>query len=41
MLETDPTYYVVDDQGVIRFTHLGYHDDEPEAWEREIREILR
>jgi peroxiredoxin len=35
-----PTSFVVDKQGVVRFAHMGYHDGDEEAVEKEIKSLL-
>ncbi len=35
-----PTTFVLDRSGMIRFVHLGYHDDEEALIEREIKSLL-
>jgi cytochrome c biogenesis protein CcmG/thiol:disulfide interchange protein DsbE len=37
---TEPTTYVVDGDGVIRFIHFGYHDGEAETIASEIASLL-
>jgi peroxiredoxin len=38
--ESMPSSFVVDRKGVVRYVHIGYHDDEPEKLEKEIKELL-
>jgi cytochrome c biogenesis protein CcmG/thiol:disulfide interchange protein DsbE len=38
--ETMPSSYLVDRRGVVRFTHVGYHDGEEDDIDREIQELL-
>ena len=38
--ETMPSSFLVDKDGIVRFVHVGYHDGEEQAIEREIRELL-
>lgn len=40
-LETDPTYFIVDGQGVVRFVHRGYHDGDDLEMDSEINGLLR
>jgi hypothetical protein len=35
-----PTYYIVDQRGVLRFRHCGYHDGEAAIMEQEIVSLL-
>jgi peroxiredoxin len=35
-----PTTFIVDRKGTVRFVHLGYHDDEEELIEREVKSLL-
>lgn len=37
---TDPTTYIIDKSGVIRFIHSGYHDGEAEVIEHDIESLL-
>lgn len=38
---TDPTTYVIDRSGIIRFIHRGYHDGEAEVIASEVESLLR
>jgi peroxiredoxin len=38
--ESMPSSFVVDRKGVVRYVHIGYHDDEPQKLEKEIKELL-
>ncbi len=40
-IASDPTTYVIDRAGVIRFVHAGYHDGEAEVIASEIESLLR
>lgn len=35
-----PTSFLVDKKGVVRFAHLGYHDGEDVALEKEIKQLI-
>jgi len=37
--DTMPSTFIVDKQGVVRFVHIGYHDDEKEI-ETEVKSLL-
>jgi peroxiredoxin len=39
-VESMPSTYIVDKDGVIRFVHQGYHDGEEAEIEREVRSLL-
>jgi peroxiredoxin len=38
--ETMPSSYIIDRKGVVRFAHVGYHDGEEVALEKELKELL-
>jgi peroxiredoxin len=38
--DTMPSTFVIDRRGVVRFVHVGYHEGDEKAVEREIRELL-
>lgn len=38
--ETMPTSFIIDRQGVVRFSHVGYHDGEEVAIEKELKQLL-
>jgi peroxiredoxin len=38
--ETMPTSFIVDRKGIVRFSHVGYHDGEEASIERELKELL-
>lgn len=38
--DTDPSLYIVDRKGVIRFVHRGYHDGEDMEIEKQIESLL-
>ncbi len=38
--ETMPTSFIIDRKGVVRFSHVGYHDGEEVAIEKEIKGLL-
>ena len=38
---TMPTCFVVDQQGIVRFVHSGFHASEEQALEREIASLLK
>jgi cytochrome c biogenesis protein CcmG/thiol:disulfide interchange protein DsbE len=38
--ETMPTSFIVDRKGIVRFSHVGYHDGEEVSIERELKELL-
>lgn len=40
-LESMPSTYVIDGNGVVRFVHRGYHDGEDEELAREVRSLLK
>lgn len=35
-----PSSYIVDGKGVIRFTHVGFHPEDPATWRKEIDSLL-
>lgn len=35
-----PSSYIVDGKGVVRFTHVGFHADDPATWRKEIDSLL-
>ena len=35
-----PTSYIVDRRGVVRFIHVGFREDDPERWRKEIDQLL-
>jgi thiol-disulfide isomerase/thioredoxin len=39
-LSAMPCYFLVDREGVVRFTHLGWHDGEEQELERQIADLL-
>jgi cytochrome c biogenesis protein CcmG, thiol:disulfide interchange protein DsbE len=38
--ETMPSSFIIDKKGVVRYTHVGYHDGEEVEVEKEIKELL-
>lgn len=36
-----PTSFIVDKEGVIRYMHLGFNENDPEKWVKEIESILK
>jgi thiol-disulfide isomerase/thioredoxin len=38
--ETMPTSFLIDKKGIVRFSHVGYHDGEEVAIEKELKELL-
>jgi peroxiredoxin len=38
--QTMPSSYIIDRNGVVRYAHVGYHDGEEVAIEKEIKELL-
>ena len=38
--ETMPSSFIVDRKGIVRFTHVGYHDGEEVSIEKELKELL-
>jgi cytochrome c biogenesis protein CcmG/thiol:disulfide interchange protein DsbE len=38
--ETMPTSFLIDRKGVVRFSHVGYHDGEEVSIEKELKELL-
>jgi peroxiredoxin len=38
--ETMPSSFLIDKRGVVRFSHVGYHDGEEAVVEREIKDLL-
>jgi thiol-disulfide isomerase/thioredoxin len=39
-IPTMPTSYVIDQKGVVRYVHVGYHDEEPAELEQEVTKLL-
>ena len=39
--QSDPTYYVIDRKGVIRFVNFGWHDGEQVEIARQVESLLR
>ncbi len=39
--ETMPSSFIIDRKGIVRFTHVGYHDGEEVEVEKEIQELLK
>jgi hypothetical protein len=35
-----PSSFIVDQKGILRFAHVGYHDGDAAQVEREIKELL-
>jgi hypothetical protein len=35
-----PTSFLIDKKGIVRFSHVGYHDGEEVAIEKELKELL-
>ncbi len=40
-IETMPSSFILDQQGIIRFTHAGFHPHDPETWHQEIDSLLK
>jgi thiol-disulfide isomerase/thioredoxin len=40
-IETMPSSYILDPQGVIRFAHSGFHPHDPETWRSEVNQLLQ
>jgi thiol-disulfide isomerase/thioredoxin len=40
-IETMPASFIIDQKGIIRFSHPGYHEKDPSLWRTEIDGLLR
>jgi thiol-disulfide isomerase/thioredoxin len=40
-MDSEPMYFILDGEGVVRFVHRGYHDGEADQMDAEIAGILR
>ncbi|MBI3584865.1 MAG: TlpA family protein disulfide reductase [Nitrospinae bacterium] len=36
-----PTSFIVDKEGVIRYMHLGFNENDPEKWVKEVESLLK
>ncbi len=41
MAQAMPTSYIIDRDGVIRFVHFGYREEDPAEWIKEIESLLK
>jgi len=39
-IDSMPTSYILDQRGIIRFTHAGFHSHDPAIWRQEIDSLL-
>lgn len=35
-----PSSFIIDKDGVVRYVHMGYRENDPQLWEREIEELI-
>jgi hypothetical protein len=35
-----PSSFIIDEQGIVRYAHVGYHDGEEAEIDQQIRELL-
>jgi len=38
-IEGMPSSFIIDPKGIIRFTHIGFHHNDPETWRHEINQL--
>jgi thiol-disulfide isomerase/thioredoxin len=39
-IDTMPSSYILDSRGIIRFSHSGFHSQDPDHWRREIDRLI-
>jgi cytochrome c biogenesis protein CcmG/thiol:disulfide interchange protein DsbE len=39
-IDTMPSSFILDGHGIIRFTHSGFHNQDPQTWRQEIDRLL-
>jgi len=40
-IEAMPSSFILDPNGVVRFSHSGYHSHDPDSWRTEINQLLQ
>jgi len=41
MAQAMPTSFIIDNEGVVRFVHFGYREEDPAKWVEEIESLLK
>jgi cytochrome c biogenesis protein CcmG, thiol:disulfide interchange protein DsbE len=39
-VESMPSSFIVDPKGIVRFTHVGFHSQDPQIWRQEIEQLV-
>jgi cytochrome c biogenesis protein CcmG, thiol:disulfide interchange protein DsbE len=39
-IESMPSSFIIDPKEVVRFTHVGFHSQDPQAWRQEIEQLV-